>query len=128
MARFGPVELDLDRHLGFQVARRLAERLAVDVDLLVGRGVHEVVVVAVLVEVLHFALVERRAVHRILRPQFLIGQRAAPDVAELHADEAAQVARRHVLQLQHAKQIVLDLDEHALLQTRCLYRSHVPLV
>ena len=70
-------------------------------------GVHEVVVVAVVVEVLHLALVERRALDEVFRPQLVVGERAAADVARLDADEAAQVAGRDVLELEDAEQVVL---------------------
>src|SRR6185503_166755 len=123
--RLGPIELDVDGHLRLQVVHRLAERLAVDVDLFVGRGVHEIIVFAVLIQVLHLALVERRALHRVLGPQLLISQRSAANVPELHADKTAQVARGDVLELEDPEQVLLHLDEHPFFQTRRLYSRHV---
>src|SRR3989442_8999583 len=94
-------------------------------DLVERRRVHEVVVVAVLIEVLHLALVQRRTLHAVFRPELLVRQRAAADVPQLDPHEAPQVARRDVLQLEDPEKILVHLDEHALLQSRCLYRGHV---
>src|SRR5204862_6676904 len=60
-------------------------------------------------------------------PQLLISQRSAANVPQLHADEAAQVAGRDVLELEDPEQVLVHLDEHALLQTGCLYGRHVSL-
>ena len=47
-------------------------------------------------------------------------ERPCPDIPELHPHEPAQVAGSHVLQLEHAEQILSDLDQHALLHSCCL--------
>ena len=66
-----------------------------------------------------YCICSRRArrARRVFRPQLLIGKRAGPDVPELDPDEPAQVAGRHMLQIEDAEQIVPDLDEHALLHS-----------
>ena len=68
--------------------------------------------------------VERATLDEVFRAELLVRQRSAADVAELHADEPAQVARRDVLQVEHAEQIVADLHQHALLHSRGLNRTH----
>ena len=48
---------------------------------------------------------------------FWSDERAVADVAELHLDEAAQVAGRDVLQVEDPEQVVAHLDQHALLES-----------
>ena len=122
--RLAAVELHLDHHLGEQVIHRITEGLARDVDLLERVGVHEVVVGAVVVHVLHRTLVERRALDEIFRSQFVVGQGAAADIARLHAHEAAEVAGRDVLYIERAEQVLVQLEQHALAQLRRLNRGH----
>ena len=75
-------------------------------ELFVVVGVHEMVRVAILVHVLHLALVQNRAFHEVFRAQLLIGERAAADVPELDPHEAAKVAGGHMVKLEHAKQVI----------------------
>src|SRR5947208_2129780 len=79
--RLHVVELHTDDGVRNEVVLRVAHRFVRNVDLLVGRRVHEVVMVAVVVQILHLALVERRALDVLLGSELLIGQRAGPDIA-----------------------------------------------
>ena len=115
------VELDADDRVRHQVVHRVAERLGRDVGLLVARRVHEVVVVAVAVEILHLALVERRALDIFFRPELLVGEHLRPDVAHPHLDVRPLVAGRQMVELEDAEEVVAHLDEHALPQSRRLY-------
>ena len=51
------------------------------------------------------------------------GERQRPDVAHPHLDVRALVARRQVVQLEDAEQVVADLDEHAFPESRRLYAN-----
>ena len=48
---------------------------------------------------------------------FVVGQRQRPDVAHPHLDVRAHVARRQVVQIEDAEQLVPDLDEHPLAES-----------
>ena len=78
--------------------------------------------VAVVVEVLHLALVERRALDVFFRAELVVGQRQRADVAHPDLDVRALVARRQVVQLEDAEQVVADLDEHPFAEPRRLNR------
>src|SRR6185295_7156756 len=92
--RLDVVELDADDRVGDQVVLRVAERLAGDMDLLVGRRIHEIEMVAVVVEVLHLPLVEDGALDVFLGAELVIRERLGPDVAHARLDVRALVARR----------------------------------
>src|SRR5712692_2399496 len=109
--RLDVVELDADQHLCDEVVLRVAERFGGDVDLVVGRRIHEVVVVAVVVEILHLALVERRALNVLFRAELLVGEGARANVPHAHLDVRALVAGREVVQLENPEQVVPDLDQ-----------------
>src|SRR5438045_2827855 len=94
------VELDADRHLGDEKILRVAERLRRDVHLLVALRVHEIEAVAVVVEILHLALVERRAFDVLFRPELLIRERVRADVPHAHLDVLALVAGGEMVQLE----------------------------
>jgi hypothetical protein len=79
---------------------------------------------SICVHVLHVLLVERRALDEVLGAQLLVRQRAAADVAKLGAHEAAQVAGGDVLQLEDAKEVIVDLDQHALAHAGRLNAAH----
>ena len=77
--------------------------------------------VAVVVEILHLALVERRALDVFFRAELVVGERQRPDVAHPHLDVRALVAGREVVQLEDAEQVVADLDEHPFSESCRLY-------
>ena len=76
--------------------------------------------VAVVVEILHLALVERRAFDVFLGAELLVGERQRADVAHAHLNVRALVARRQVVQLEDPEEVVADFDEHALAKSRRL--------
>src|SRR5687768_9427941 len=82
--------------------------------------VHEVIVVAVLIQVLHLALVERLALDRVLGSEPVIRQQTAADIAHLDANETAEVAGRDMLDVEDAEEVLAHLDQHALLHAGCL--------
>ena len=70
--------------------------------------------VGVVVEILHLALIEHRALDVFLSPELVVGQRQRADVAHPALDVRALVSRGQVVQFEDAKQVVPDLDQHAL--------------
>src|SRR5262249_35291726 len=88
-----------------------------------GLGVHEVVV-AVLVEELHFLLVEGGPVDAVLRPEAVLGLGAGLQVAELRLNHAAPVAWRDVGDVHDAPERVLVLDGHARAELRGGNQGH----
>ena len=78
--------------------------------------------VAIVVQVLHFAFVERRPLDIFLRPELVVRQRASPDVAHPCLNVSALIAGRQMMQIEDAEEIVALLDEHTLPQTCRLNR------
>src|SRR4029453_19631156 len=115
----------LNRHLRLEVIYRTSQRIARDVNLLVARRVHEMVGVALVVEILHFALFEDRSLDEVFRAKLLIVERPVPDVPGLHTNEAAQVSRRDGLNLEPWIELLFKLEEHAVLETSRLYGRHM---
>ena len=76
--------------------------------------------VAVVVEILHLALVERRPLDVFLRAELVVGEGQRPDVPHAALDVRALVAGREVVQLEDAEQVVAELDEHAFPEPRRL--------
>jgi hypothetical protein len=87
--------------------------------LVVGGGIHEVITLIVVVEILHLLLFQGDALDNVFGAELLFGHRAVLDVAHLDAHEAAEVAGRHVLAVENPKQLVVDLDDHAFAELRC---------
>src|SRR5439155_1507696 len=123
--RFDVVELDANDRVGHEIVDRLAQRFVRDVDLLVGRRVHEVIMVGVVVQILHLALVERRALDVLLSAEFLVRERQRPDVAQPRLNVGSLVARRQMVQIEDTEQVGSQLDEHAFSETRGLNGIHV---
>ena len=76
--------------------------------------------VAVVVEVLHLALVERRPLDVLFRAELLVGEHQRPDVAHPDLNVRALVAGRQVVELEDAEEVLPDLDEHAFPKSRRL--------
>ena len=68
-------------------------------QLVVGLVVHEHVVVALAVEVLHLALVDDRLLDLLVGAEGAVDHRAGAHVLQLGAHERAALARLHVLEL-----------------------------
>jgi hypothetical protein len=118
-------QLDADRlvlvkhHLGFfvllEVVDQVADPLAVEVDLVVGLLVHEDVVVALLVEVLHLALVEVGLLDLVVGPEALGDDGAGLEVLELEVEDGAPVPGRVEVAVDDLPELaVLADDDHAL--------------
>src|SRR5439155_13182571 len=75
-------------------------------------------------QILHLALVERRALDVLFGSELLVGQRRGPDVAHPGLNVRAFVARGQVMEIEDAKQIGADLDEHPLSKACGLNRAH----
>ena len=111
-------KLTVMRQVGEQVLDRVAQRLALQHGLL-ELLVHEVVVVAIVVEELHLHFVDDDAIDGIGRTEALDEHGAGADVAQLGLDEGAEVARRAVLDGEDQVKVVLVLDNHARAHLRC---------
>src|SRR4029077_13192715 len=110
---FAIEKLHLDLEIGCEVLDGVSENVAGQVSLLVVFRVHEVVVVAVVVEVLHVFLVHVDLLDRVGRAEAVLEHGSGAQVAELGLNEGAQVAGRAVLDAEHGVQIIVVLDDHA---------------
>src|SRR5579875_3468800 len=111
--RLALVKLDHDAGVRREVVHGIAEQVGRERDLVVGLGVHEVVMAVALVEVLHLVLLEAHPLDLVLRAEAMLGLGAGLEVAQLRLHHAAPVARRHVDDIHHAPETVLVLDDHA---------------
>ena len=105
-------ERQLLRLAGDQVIGRLAEIFLVDMDLLEGFRVHEVVGVALVVEVLELHLVHDGPLDELLGAEPVIHDRAGAQVFHLGLHGAALIARGAVLGAEHGEELALVLDDH----------------
>ena len=65
--------------------------------------------VAVVVEILHLALVQRRTLDVFFRAELVIGERQRADVAHAHLDVRPLVARGQVMDVHDAEQVLPTL-------------------
>jgi hypothetical protein len=65
-----------------EVLDGVTEDVAHEMHLLEGFGVHEIVVLAVVVQIFHFLFVERGALHFVFRGEALLGHGAGAQVAQ----------------------------------------------
>ena len=106
-----------------EVVRGVADRRLGDVDLVVGVAVHEDVVGAVLVEVLHVATVDVRGLDLDAGVEGLVDDLAGQDVLELGAHERRALAGLDVLELHDGPQLALEVEDQAVLEV--VGRCHV---
>ena len=85
-------------------------------QLVVGLGVHEVVVLTVGVEVLHLADLHADLVELLTGTEGQLVDAAGPDVADLGADESAALARLDMLELDDGAHLAIDDDALAVLE------------
>src|SRR5690349_336857 len=99
--------------------------LRADLELVVGRGVHEDVGRAVVVEVLHRPLVDVRDVHLHVGVERLVDGLAGLDVLQLRADDRTTLAGLVVLEPDDGPQLPVEVENHAVLQVvgRCHARE-----
>src|SRR5919112_3436778 len=120
----------VQRHHGVLVleheARGVADGRGGHVDLVVRRAVHEDEVLAVLVQVLHVALVDVRGLDLGAGVERLVDDLAGQHRLELGADEGGSLAGLDVLELHHGPELALQVQHHAVLQV--VRRCHVVAV
>ena len=75
--------------------------------------VHEVEVLAVVVQVLHFVLFEDRLIHTVFRREAVFEHGTATEVPQLGLHKPAQVTWRAMRDAEHGVQFVIELDHHA---------------
>ena len=98
---------------------RVAQQILHEVHLLVRFGVHEVVVFAVVVQVLHLLLFEQGLLHPVFRREAVLDHSARTQAAHPRLHEAAQVAGRTVRHGKNGIQFVVELDHHSRTQMCC---------
>src|SRR5713101_8369383 len=105
-------EEDVRVHVLLEEVPGLLERLAADVHLVIRLHVHEDVVVALLVEVLHLLLFDVRPAHLVARLQGGLEDPAGEEVADARAHERRALAWLHVLELDDLEgvPVVQDLE------------------
>ena len=85
-------------------------------ELLVGAFVHEDDLVAGVVQVLHVLRLRVDAGHLLARPERAVDDGARLEVLQPRADERAALPRLHVLELDDAPDLAVELDVHAVLE------------
>jgi hypothetical protein len=110
---FALVKFYVDFELGHQVLDTVAENVAREVHLLEGLGIHEIVVLAVVVQIFHLLLIQRGAFHAVLGREPMLGHGAAAQAAHFNLHEAAQVAGSAVLHFEDGVEFLVELDYHA---------------
>ena len=110
----GPVvELDGDPHPVFEEVGRVADQLALEGDVLVALGVHEVVAVGIVVEHLHVAVVDGRAFQLFAGPERTLDGRPGLDVLEPGPHEGRALPGLHVEELDDGPKLTVDHDRDA---------------
>ena len=92
---------------------RVAQNVGCHGDLVVGLVVHEDEVLALAVEHLHLALVDRRPLDLLAGAEGAVDHRAGSGVLEGGAHEGGALARLDVLELHDAEQVLIELEGHA---------------
>ena len=102
----------------------VANNFCGDIDLLVGRGIHEDVVGTILVEVGHITTVNRRSLDLHARIESAINDLARQDILDLGANESGALTRLDVLELDNLPELAVDHHDGAVLQIicRCHYK------
>src|SRR5207249_2192579 len=95
---------------------RVSHHLARDVELLVGVEIHEDVVRAVTVEVLHVLPLDDREAHLHTRVERPLQHSPGLDVAQLRTDECAALPGLHVLELDDLEECAVEVEGHAVLE------------
>jgi len=104
---------------GNKVLGGVAQQILHQVHLLVVLRVHEIVVFAVVVQVLHFLLFEQRLLHLVLGREAMLGHGAAAQAAHSDLHEPSQIAGGAVIHAENGVQLVVELDDHPRAQLCC---------
>ena len=107
------VELHFYLQLRDQILRGIAQQIFHQVHLLVGFGVHEIVILAIVVQVLHLLLVEHRLFDLVFGREAVFRHAAGSQAAHFGLYETAQVAGRPVRHAEDCVQFVVVLDHHS---------------
>src|SRR5262249_33237202 len=97
-----------------EVVLRFAQNLLAQERLLVVPGVHEVVIVALLIEVLHLPLVDVRLAHLVAALEGGLQYPARQETLDAGPHERRALSRLHVLELDDLVGLSVDLDLQAL--------------
>ena len=104
---FALVALKRQDHAVNQEIRGVAEQRCGQHRLLIGLNIHEVVQVAVVIQILNIGVIQADVLHAAAGGIRLGLVRVAADVAHLHADGGVAAAGLHMLILQHAPEIIV---------------------
>jgi len=115
------IKLHVNVEIGRQVINRIAQDVLGQVRLLVTLGVHKVVVITVIVEILHLHFVHIDLFQRVGGTETVLEHGAGPYIPQLGLNEGTQVARGTVRNAKNRVQIVVVLDNHARTQLGCWY-------
>jgi hypothetical protein len=107
------VELDRDLEVRNQVVDGITEDFLGEVHLLVILNVHEVIVFAVVVQILEFMIFHDGPLHLVFGREAMLTHGTAAQVAHFDLHEASEVARRPVGHAEDRVQIIVELDDHA---------------
>src|SRR5438874_11092749 len=98
-----------------EVVDRVAEQVLVERELIVGRGIHEVIVRPVAIHVLDVAVIQARSLEPVAGLEGLLHEIALTHVAQLHAHLRAAAPELDVLELDDLVEHAVELDGHAAL-------------
>src|SRR5260221_6986299 len=99
--------------VGNQVVDRIAEEFAGEVHLLVRFRIHEMEIVAFVVEVLEFDFVKNCAIHEFFGAKAIVNHRAALEVFHARLHRSPLVAGSAVIDAKNREKLALVLDDHA---------------
>ena len=91
----------------------VAQKIAGQMHLLKRLGIHEVEVLAVVVQILHFMLFQLRFLYLIFGRKTVLHHGAGRQLAHFHLHKTAQVAGGAVLHFEDGIKLVIPLDHHA---------------
>ena len=111
--RLAVVVLHDDVHAVLQVIHGVVQHFGVQRDLIVGGGVHEVIQIAVVIQILHLPVFDADVLHAVARLERLFKRRARADVAHLGADGGVAPARLVVRVFQHAEEPAIQFKRRA---------------
>ena len=102
------VELHVDLHAVFEKVGGVADQVALQREVLERLVVHEVVAFGVVVEHLHFAVVDRRALELLAGAERPFDRRAGLDVLEPGAHEGRPLTGLDVQELDNGPELAVD--------------------
>ncbi len=116
---FALVKLDGHFQLRDEVIGRVSEQFLRQVHLLVVFGIHEVVILAVVVQVLHFLLIQLGLFNFVFGGEAMLGHGAGTETAHFCLHKASQITWRAVSHAEDGIQFVIELDHHSRAQLCC---------